>query len=147
MKTRVCKLSIFTKFTGEKWFFYALSTRTLSKSVENCRKQSRVSLSPSRDIMSFTAPILTKCAGRCSTPLHDRRHLYQTSPTQATKYGQYGEKLIYALKWSTAVTEPIFVKIALIRQLSVQNCFTEFHESPSNGYMLQTHRRTNVVST
>lgn len=45
---------------------------------------------------------------------------------------------------TVAVTYPIFTKLALGRQISVKNCYTEFHEIPTYSLVCETTSQAGV---
>jgi hypothetical protein len=51
------------------------------------------------------------------------------SPKSGNKYGTIGQTFIRALKQSTTVTMATFTKLALSRQLFVQDSYTEFNDN------------------
>jgi hypothetical protein len=63
-------------------------------------------------------------------------------PKSGTKYGQYGQKFIYAVRWSTTVIQFIFTKLTLTQQLFVINSYIELNKNLTNGLVADTNLLT-----
>jgi hypothetical protein len=65
---------------------------------------------------------------------------YHIPPKTVTKYGKYGYKVIYVLKWSTNVTEWVFKKLclALLDNFLKRTPCNEFHWNPKNYSVADT---------
>jgi hypothetical protein len=68
--------------------------------------------------------------------------VYQISPQLDKKYGNYGWKLIVALKSSVLVAVLILTKPMHAWQHFVQNFCTEFHENPTSAVVTDNLSQT-----
>jgi len=71
-----------------------------------------------------------------STPLHGDL-LYRISPKATKKWEKCAYKFTDFPKWSLTVTEPIWTKLRCAPVLTT-NCYTEFHEEPTNSSVTDT---------
>jgi len=104
----------------------------LPKHTESIYNIGKISVLPSTTVWFSPHPLLGGSGGNL---------LHQISLKWVTKYGKHINKIIYVLKYSKTVNEPIFTHPMPARQLAVKNTSMEFHKNMTNGLVIQGHRQ------